>query len=193
MREQPSTLRAAALIAASALALHELRYLIGYGGSSGALAGQSHAYLPVAGALVAAAIAVAVAQLVNGLRGGGADARATPLWRSWGLCTLALLAVFCGQELTEGLLAGGHASGPAALTADGGAWAVPLALGLGLLVALVLRGAGAALAAAARRRRRAPWTRGREARRVHPAPAPLPAATSPLARNLAGRAPPATS
>jgi hypothetical protein len=193
MREQPSTLRAAALIAASALALHELRYLIGYGGSSGALAGQSHAYLPVAGALVAAVLALAAAQLVRGLRRGGADARATPLWRSWGTCTLALLVVFCGQELTESLLAGGHAPGPAALTADGGGWAVPLALGFGLLVALVLRGAGAALAAVARRSRRATWARGREARRVRLAPAPWTAATSPLARNLAGRAPPATS
>jgi hypothetical protein len=193
MREQPSTLRAAALIGASALALHELRYLIGYGGSSGALAGQSHAYLPVAGALVAAVLAFAAAQLVRGLRRGGADARATPLWRSWGTCTLALLFVFCGQELTEGLLAGGQASGPAALIADGGVWAIPLALGFGLMVALVLRGAGAALAAAARRSGREPWARGREARPARPAPAPWPAATSPLARNLAGRAPPAAS
>lgn len=193
MPEQPSTLRAAALIAASALALHELRYLIGYGGSSGALAGQSHAYLPVAGAIVAAVLALAVAQLVRGLRSGGTDGRTTSLWRAWGLCTLALLVVFCGQELAEGLLAGGHPSGVEALTADGGAWAVPLALGLGLFVALVLRRAGAALAAAARRRRRAPRVRKRAALPARPPAGPGPVALSPLARNLAGRAPPATS
>ena len=55
-------LRATALVTVAALALHELRYLIGYGGGTPeALSSQGHGYLPVAGALADALLVVAAA------------------------------------------------------------------------------------------------------------------------------------
>ena len=198
MREQRSRLRAGALIAASALALHELRYLVGYGDGAGrAIAEQGHSYLPAAGALVALALALAGVQLAAALAGvarrPGAERHATPFKVSWALASAALLGVYAGQELTEGLLASGHPSGLAALASDGGLVALPLAVGLGLLVALVLRGARAALAATSDRPAAAMPRARRLLAVVRPAAAPLLAPTSPIARNLAGRAPPAAS
>jgi hypothetical protein len=194
---QRSKLRAGALIAASALALHELRYLVGYGDRAGqAIAEQGHSYLSVAGALVAFALALAGVQLAAVLLGalrGSADERRPPFALVWALASAALLAVYAGQELTEGLLAAGHPAGLDALAGNGGLVAVPLAVGLGLLVALGLRGARAAIAAVAKRPRAAvprPW---RRVALVHAAPAPALAILSPIARNLAGRAPPAGS
>ena len=98
-----------------------------------------------------------------------------------------------GQELTEGMLASGHPSGLAALTAHGGLVALPLAAAFGLLVALVLRGVRAAIDAAARRGRApVPLVAARPAL-ARPVAAPAVALDSPLARHLAGRAPPASS
>jgi hypothetical protein len=199
MPEQRSTLRAGALIAASALALHELRYLIGYGDASGqALASQGHSYLPAAGALVALALALAAAQLVTALahvlRGDRSERRPAPLWLAWSLGTLALLGVYTGQELTEGLLASGHPAGFDAVVADGGLVAVPRAIGVGLLVALVMRGAHAAIAAVARRGRTALPSPARALRAVRLVAAPVRGpSSSVIARNLAGRAPPVAS
>jgi hypothetical protein len=194
MREQRSTLRAGALIATSALALHELRYLIG---APPATAGDGHGYLPVAGAVASLLLALAGAQLVHALigatRASAHERGPVPLRTAWPLASAALLAVYCGQELTEGMLASGHPGGLAALTAHSGLVAAPLAVGLGLFVALALRGAGAAIAAAARRRRaQAPRVAIRPAP-ARPAAAPAIALDSPLARHLAGRAPPASS
>jgi hypothetical protein len=194
---QRSKLRAGALIAAAALALHELRYLVGYGDRAGqAIAEQGHSYLPAAGALVALALALAGVQLAAMLAGalrGPADERRPPFSLVWALASAALLAIYAGQELTEGLLAAGHPAGLDAVAANGGLVAVPLALGFGLLVAIGLRGARAAIAAVEERRRAAMPRPGRRAAPVHPAPAPLLAPMSPIARNLAGRAPPAAS
>jgi hypothetical protein len=196
MRRQRSTLRAGALIAVSALALHELRYLIGYGhGADEAIAAQGHAYLPIAGGLVSLLLALAAAQLARALlaprRRPGGEPRPVPFWLAWALASAALLTVYAGQELTEGLLAAGHPGGLAAVAGHGGLVAVPLAAGFGLLVALALRGARAAIAAvASRRRAAAPRPRPILAR---PAPGPVLAPDSVIARNLAGRAPPAVS
>jgi hypothetical protein len=192
---QRSRLRAGALIAASALALHELRYLAGYGDRAGqAIAEQGHSYLPAAGALVALALALAGVQLAGVLSGalrGSTDERRAPFPLVWALASAALLAIYAGQEITEGLLAAGHPAGLDALAANGGLVAVPLAAGLGLLVALGLRGARAAIAAVSERRPAAMPRPRRSVALAHPAPGPLLAPFSPIARNLAGRAPPA--
>jgi hypothetical protein len=194
MLEQRSKLRAGALIAASALALHELRYLFGYGDGAGqAIGEQGHSYLPAAGAFVALALALAGVQLAAALSGvlrGPAAARPrAPFAVTWALATLALLGVYAGQELTEGMLASGHPAGLHALVGHGGLVVVPLAVGLGLLVALGLRVARAALAAADGRRAAMPRPRRRIAL-ARPATSPVLAPCSLIARNLAGRAPP---
>jgi hypothetical protein len=186
-------LRATSLVAVAALALHELRYLIGYGGRTPeALSSQGHGYLPVAGALAGALLVVAAAQLTGRvlrarLRGEGEE-RAPCVRVAWLWASMALLAIFVGQESLEGLLSSGHPDGLAAVTANGGLVSIPLAAVLGLLVALGLRGASRAVAAAARSAR-PPLPRPRP-RFQRPRSEPLRPLAGVLALNLAGRAPP---
>jgi hypothetical protein len=193
MQPKRRTILLAALVAVAVLVLHELRYVIGYGDLAGeALASQGHGYLPGASVGVLLLLALGVGQLLlafrRALRSGTAGP-APPFGLLWLASICALLAVYCCQELLEGLLSTGHPSGFAALAADGGWSALPLAVGLGLLVALALRGVAAAEALVARRAR--PRRGGVRAPRVS---LPRPDADRPLlsvlARKLASRAPP---
>src|SRR6202035_4308126 len=59
----------------------------------------------------------------------------------WLLCSAALVAIFCCQELLEGLVATGHPGGLAGIFGFGGCWAIPAALCVGLVLAAVLHGA----------------------------------------------------
>src|SRR4051794_18402938 len=142
MPRRPSMLRATALVAVAALALHELRYLIGYGGGTPeVLASQGHGYLPAAGALAGALLGVAAAQLTGRVLHGQGEKAAPRLGVAWLWASVVLLTIFVGQESLEGLLSSGHPDGIAAVTANGGLVAIPLAAALGGLVALGLRGA----------------------------------------------------
>ena len=181
-------LRATALFTAAAIGVHQLRYLIGHGGASGeALAHEGHAYLsavlPGAGALLLAALA----QLVLAARAGTGCGASHPrsLLRAWIGAAGALLAIYVGQELVEGMLFAGHPGGLEAVAGHFGWLALPLSLGLGLCVALLLRGAAAILAASARAH---PPRRQRTARK-RPFSVDRPA-DGVMARHLAGRAPP---
>jgi hypothetical protein len=181
-------LRCFALLGAAALGLHELRYVIAYGGGADrALAGQGHAYLDAAGAVVAlalvSALAVLVASVVRGRRG---VARFTVRWP---VASAGLLAIYIVQELAEGMVASGHPAGVEGVFGHGGLVAVPLAVALGAAVAVLLRGADAVL------ERFAPMRRAprRRAPRVELPRAPLavrPRRTAALAGLGAGRAPP---
>jgi hypothetical protein len=182
-------LRATALLAVAALALHELRYLIGYGGEAHeALASQGHSYLPVVSALSGILLVVALAQLAARTLRRTGESHGPSARVAWALASAALLLIFVGQESLEGLLSWGHPAGVAAVTAHGGLVAVPLALALGGLVALGLRGAARIVAAAARRVR-PPLPRPRVHRR-RPRRDPVRPLAGVLALNLAGRAPP---
>jgi hypothetical protein len=174
------------------MGVHELRYLIAYGGDSGrALSEQGHGYLPVVMGAAVFLVGLAAGQLMRAIararRTGVGEGAAPGLAGTWLLCAVALVVIFATQESLEGLLTAGHPAGLEALTAHGGLVALPLAAGVGALVALALRGAYAAVARATRAR-----TRGRlrppAIRR--PADPVVPVAQSPLARHLAGRAPP---
>ncbi len=189
------TLLLAALIALAALVLHELRYLIGYGGHAGeALGSQGHGYLPLASFAVLGLLALGVGQLLLAFRRALRSATASPT-PPFGLLWLAaisgLLAVYCAQELLEGVLSTGHPNGFAALAAERGWSALPLAIALGALVALALRGAAAVEARVAARGRvpRELPLRAPKARRRFPDPERP--RLSVLAAKLAGRAPPA--
>ena len=194
-------MRAGALIAVGALSVLDLRYLLAYHGYAGhELALQGHAYLrlatPVlAGLLVLAAAAFAARLMRAYAEGNEAGARLVPSTRRmWLFATALLIAVYSSQEWLEGLLAEGHAGGIGAPYSHGGWLAVPLAVAIGLLIALALRGAATAIAVAA--------TRGR-ARMLRAARVDLPsrlgssvwrpARNATLARELAPRAPPASS
>jgi hypothetical protein len=127
--------RLASILAVGAFALHQLRYLVAFGGHSAA---EGHRYmadlLPPLSVLVLAAI---LATLLRGTE-GASPARA-PLARRIAVFAGALLAIYIGQELLEGLLAAGHSVSLAALVADGGWIALPLAGAIGALAALLAR------------------------------------------------------
>ncbi len=194
MRPAGRTLLLTGLIALAVLVLHELRYLIGYGGEAGqALADQGHGYLPIASGAVLLLLALGVGQLLLAFRRALRSATASPappFGLLWLAAISALLAIYCSQELLEGLPAGGHPAGFGALAANHGWSALPLAIGLGALVALALRGAVAAeRRVAARARAARPWP-ARAPRVRRPRLDPVAPAAPVLARKLAGRAPP---
>jgi hypothetical protein len=183
--------RLASILAVGAFGLHQLRYLIAFGGSSsGELAQEGHRYmsdlLPPVSVLLLAAI---VATLVRGTE-GAAPARA-PLARRIAIFAGALLSIFAGQELFESLIASGHPAGLAAVLGHGGWVAIPLALAIGLLSALLARAlesverAIAVVHARRAGRSRAPAVSGR----ALPARRPR-LSSAPLAFGLARRPPP---
>jgi hypothetical protein len=125
--------RLAAILALGAL--HQLRYLIASGGASAA---EGHRYigdlLPPLSVLVLAAL---LATLLRGTE--GASRTRVPLARRAALFAGALLAIYAGQELLEGLMSAGHSASPIALLAGGGWVALPLAVAIGALAALLVR------------------------------------------------------
>jgi hypothetical protein len=129
--------RLASILAVGAFALHQLRYLVAFGGSSSAeLAQEGHRYMSdLVAPLCVLVLAAMLATLIRGTE-AASPARA-PLGRRIAVFTGALLAIFVAQELLEGLIAMGHPAGPVAIFANGGWIAVPLAMAIGSLAALL--------------------------------------------------------
>ena len=185
--------RTAALLAAGVLAVHELRYMAGYGERAGAASmAHGHEYLSLAGPLVAAGLAAAcggfAAALLNAWRTGRSEGRGPRLSTAWATASSVLLAAYVGQESLEALLYAGHPGGLAGVLGEGGWTALLLSLAVGALLALLLRGASAAIARAARRK--PARARSRPVRREGCPRFALAFPSAPLARHLAGRAPP---
>lgn len=188
-------LRAAALMPAAVLTVHQLRYLLAFGGGTGQeLEKEGHQYLSALAAPIAMSVAIVVgvflARLASAWRDGAADGAPRRSFLRLALTVGAsLLVLYSCQELLEGMLSSGHPGGFDGVFGDGGWWAVPLSLACGLVIAAALRGARAAIRWAAARHRRAKASFGR------PAPAPRPSRLAlprpvPLAGAAAGRAPP---
>jgi hypothetical protein len=185
----------AALLVLGALVLHQLRYLLAYGGNAGAeLQRQGHAYLDlIAPLLIAAAVAMLIASVVMPalLRFATALTRDVSSTERAAGYAAALLAVYVAQELAEGALAGGHPDGVVGVLGASGWLAMPLAMALGALAALTrgwLYRAERQVAEAL-----APPRLPRAPKRVHvPLSPPLPPALSSLALRfgLARRPPP---
>lgn len=197
LRRTSRTARATSLLSFAALAVHELRYLLAYGDrASEALARQGHAYLSdLGGALITVLLATLLATLLASAlapparRPGQAARSAFP--RTTALYAIALLAIFCAQELTEGVVAAGHPAGLAAVLAHGGLLAVPLALAAGAacaLACLALQGVERTLARMAFHRPARP--RPPALPEPHAAPARRPLASLNLAFGFARRPPP---
>ncbi len=196
----PPTLRGAALMPAGALGVHQLRYELAFGADAPrALAQQGHAYLSsltpwivlLAALALGASLGALAQRWARGPLADGGRARRAAGVRVWLLASLALFAIFAGQELLEGLFAAGHAAGVAAVLGGGGWWALPAALAVGGLLAVVLRAGTVAEETVAklvpvRLRLRAA---ARQARPLLPGMVEL-LAPAPLARAAAGRAPP---
>jgi uncharacterized protein len=176
---------------AAALAVHQLRYVLAYGGHAHELlAEQGHAYLHSLTPWIVLALAAALGGFLGRAASAwrsGADGDARASGRIWLAATAGLIAVYAGQELLEGLLAAGHPTGLAGVFGHGGWLAIPSAVIVAAALTLALRGAERLIARLARRHL------------VPSGPAPAPAfplraartrAPAPLASAAAGRAPP---
>ena len=135
-------LRLAALLGAGELAVHQLRYLLGYGGdASTVLTARGHGYLGPLAAVVAGIVVLALAELLA--RALRRPARPVPSLRAlWAGATVAIALLYSTQELIEG-------SSPAS---HGGWLALPLAALAGLAIAAIMR-----LSARAEVAARRPW------------------------------------
>ena len=192
VRKRP-LLRSTALFGAGAFVLHELRYVAGHPESSAEAAAQGHDYLSLVGPLLVLVLALGAGRLVASLAGGGRAAGergARSFRRVWLGTTVALLTVYTAQESLEGLVAAGHPDGLAGIVGHGGWSALALAPAIGGLVALALCGAATARVSFARRS--APPSAPRPAFVARAAAIDLPR-LGVIGRNLARRAPPATS
>lgn len=179
-----------ALLSAGAFGVHQVRYGLAYGGDAGtALGASGHGYLAFAEPLVGLALAFGLAHAVWRIAGGGGT-RATSRSRLAILLGLTLLLVYTGQELVEGELAAGHAAGVAGVLGSGGWIAVPVALAMGGVLSLAVCLVDAAAEAVASGAvvslpRPTSPTESSDETAVVVLPRP-----SPIARHLAGRAPP---
>src|SRR5437588_337039 len=111
-------LRGGLLMPVCALAVHQTRYYLAFGGHARyRLAHDGHAYLSWLEPCALLAVALALGLLIGALarvwqRRGSAPSQgpsASPtIWstraRVWAACALALLALYGGQELCEGML-----------------------------------------------------------------------------------------
>jgi hypothetical protein len=179
--------RLAAILAVGAFALHQLRYLIAPGVSSGELA--AHDYMTDLLAPIAVMVLAGVlATLIRGTE--GASPTRTPIGRRMTVFAVALFAIYVGQESLEAIVTSDHA-GSLVATLTGGGWlALPLAVVIGALSALLARALedverAIAVVHADRVRSRPPAVRGR----ALPARA-ISLLSAPLAFGLARRPPP---
>lgn len=182
--------RAAALVSAAALGVHELRYLVGGSAEHG-----GHGYLgevvPVIAALVLLAAARFLAALIRAVAGGPAESRGESSHAvRWVPVSALLLAVYVGQESTEAALTSGPGLDAVTAAFGHGGWTVLIfAPAMAGVVAVLLGGAEVALSAAARRSTRPSAGRLRPGGRRR-----LPAVIRPrahvLAAHAAGRGPP---
>jgi hypothetical protein len=191
----PVKVRAAALMPAAVLTVHQLRFQLAFGDrTSGKLAAEGHQYLvalaPLAAMLVAIVAGLFAARLARAWSGEEGDTGPLPGFaRLAATIAAALLAIYCCQELLEGVLSTGHPEGLRGVFGEGGWLAAPLAMALGAVVALALRGAGAAIRWAAARARTVPQRHPRPVAAPRPRRLALPR-PAPLAATAAGRAPP---
>ncbi len=184
------------LMAPAAFAVHQLRYLLAYGGHAGVVlqrTGHSYLHSVVPWIMLAAALAAGALLRALGRAFGGhrtVPRYAVSLLALWLACTASLITIFACQESLEGLLATGHPAGLAGIFGYGGAWAIPSAATVGLVLAAVLHGALWVLGEVAGRHRRCDVTWSGRAL-VLPRPGSFVLRSHPpLAGGWSGRGPP---
>jgi len=142
-----------------ALAVHQLRFYVVFGSHAPAvLLREGHGYLGIAEPAVVLLAALGLgwfAGLLAVARAGpGKLTRRRPeprgILRIWLVCALLLFAIYCCQELLEGVLSPGHPAGIAGVLGQGGWTAAPLSLLIGAGLATALRVAHRLLEAATR-------------------------------------------
>jgi hypothetical protein len=186
-----------ALFPPAAMAVHELRYLLAYGGAAGAeLQRTGHSYLHSVVPWIVVVVALVAGGFLRALGRAFSGQMSVPRYAMsfagmWLACAVSLVAIFACQEFLEGMFATGHPAGLAGIFGYGGWWAIPAAVCVGLVLAAVLHGARWVLREVARRRARstALWT-GPAVAVPRPRDAAL-VALAPLVGGWSGRGPPA--
>ena len=185
--------RLASVLALGAFAVHQLRYLAANGGEAGErLAHDGHGYLGAVLPLLAAFAIAALAATALAARFPAPRERGHTSSRllAYGA---ALLIIYGGQELIEGALSSGHPTGLAALLANGGWVALPLAFAFGAVAAAAIRGLEGVEAALASLSRRSPRPRSPRSQGARRAAERLTLLLTPLPFGLARRPPPAAA
>ena len=118
-----------ALLPPAAFAVHQLRYMLAFGGHAGIeLQRTGHSYLHSVVPWLVVLLALAVGGFLRALGRGVRGSRRLParfslsLTALWMACSAALVAIFVCQEFLEGLFATGHPGGwrGSSATAAGG-------------------------------------------------------------------------
>jgi hypothetical protein len=187
-----------ALVPAAALAVHQLRFVLAFGGSAGTeLARQGHSYLHSLAPWIVMLIGVAIGGFLRALGRALAKQRSVSrytlsLGALWITCAVCLVAIYVTQEFVEGLLATGHPGGLAGIFGYGGWWSIPGAVCVGLVLAAIFHGARWVLDEVARRGAGAHVDRPPSAATpLRPRPALLPR-LAPLAEGWSDRGPPSS-
>jgi hypothetical protein len=185
-----------AVVPAAALIVHQLRYMLAFGGNAGVeLARQGHSYLHSVVPWIVLSIGLAVGgflwALGSALRGQRSLPRYTlSLAGLWVVCSACLVGIYVAQESLEGLFATGHPGGVVGIFGYGGWWAIPVSACVGLILATLFHGARWVLDGIAQRRIGVLGARGARTRRLlRPRDTLLPR-RSPLAEGWSGRGPP---
>jgi hypothetical protein len=185
----------AAVLPAAAFAVHQLRYLLAYGGAASVeLARQGHSYLHSLVPWIVLVLGLAAGAFVSALGRAMTGQRSLPrfglcLLALWLTCSSCLVAIYATQELLEGVFVSGHPAGLEGILGYGGWWAIPVSVCVGLVMAALLHGARWLLDEVAARCGR-PSPR-RRATRSTPRPARVAASRlAPLAAGWCDRGPP---
>jgi hypothetical protein len=186
-----------ALLPPAAFAVHQLRYLLAYGGAAGGeLQRTGHSYLhslvPWLVMLIALATGCFLRSVGRAFSGKTSRAGFTLSFAGlWLVCGASLVAIFAGQEFLEGLFATGHPAGLAGIFGYGGWWALPAAVCVGLVLAAVFHGARWVVSEVARRSAGRLPVLAPAARPVARPRAVLLARAAPLLAGWSSRGPPA--
>jgi hypothetical protein len=185
----------ASLVPAAALAVHQLRYVLAFGGNASLeLERQGHSYLhslvPWIILLIGVAVGGFLCRLGRALSGQTSAPRFTlSLGGLWLACSVCLITIYVTQELLEGMFLTGHPAGLAGVFGYGGWWAIPVAACIGLVLAAFFHGARWVLEELARRAGPISERPPRALAAPRPSSLHLPR-LSPLAEGWSGRAPP---
>lgn len=145
------------LVPAAALAVHQLRFTLAFGGSAAReFALQGHSYLHSMTPWIVLSLALAAGSFIRAVGRAMAGQRSAPryalsLTGLWLLCSACLLAIYVTQECLEGVFLNGHPAGLAGIFGYGGWWSIPAAVCVGLVLAAIFHGARWALDEVARR------------------------------------------
>lgn len=145
-RSLPRLVTRAGLIPIAAFAVHQLRFLLAFGGGAGAeLRETGHSYFHSVVPWIMLVVGLSVGGFLWSLGRAASGRRSVSggglsFLKLWLACAACLLAIYCTQETLEGLFATGHPTGIEGIFGFGGLWSIPSAIGVGLVLTVVMYG-----------------------------------------------------